>query len=53
VYLADGVDSQHSNNTYMEIIKAVDLQLETVGVVDYTQLGWSTLSIMDAMVYKN
>lgn len=53
VYLADGVDEDNSNNTYLEIIKAVDMDLESVGVIDYTSLGWSTLSIMDATIYKN
>lgn len=27
IYLADGVDDDNSNNTYVEIIKAIDLDL--------------------------
>ena len=50
-YFSDGVDDEHSDNTYMELfmVPVEDAtQIQPLGVVDRTTLNLKALRIMDA-----
>lgn len=52
-HLAEGVDDVNDNNTYVEMIKVIDRDMETVAVLDRTKLRSIVLSVMDIQIYKN
>lgn len=52
-HLAEGVDDVNDNNTYVEMIKVIDRDMETVAILDRSQLNSGVLSVMDVQIYKN
>jgi hypothetical protein len=51
-HLAEGVDPQHQNNTYIELIKIEEQDIQVVALLDRSFMGMSTLRIMDVQIYN-